>query len=237
MLDIIKNFSRSFNADRDVDVWNVTLVWLSIILLIVAGGCLAVSFIKGCGATQFGMIISCVALFIALYTARYNYLAMKFTKQAKEAADRISAATVMASLKSRYWLPEMEEAVKYLYGKQFTDEDSEDKKWYTGSPRSPEMNENSFVKIQTLGANQDSWENKHRRLVKGYFIDAWEAWSANLIDDDQLKKICDVGAFGVLFDVVEPMEKIINVGYDAKPFYELMSKCSDIYKKIVDKKF
>ena len=74
-------------------------------------------------------------------------------------------------------------------------------------------------------------EDNARRLVKSYFLLIYELRHKRIIPISKymLKRLCDVDALPLYFEVIEPMEKILNNGYDTEPFYCLMKDVRDLY--------
>lgn len=76
-------------------------------------------------------------------------------------------------------------------------------------------------------------QDSARRLVKSYFHLAYELRFKRFIpiSGTTLRNICDVDAFPLYFDVIEPMEKTMNPNYNEEPFSKLWEVCGDIYER------
>lgn len=82
------------------------------------------------------------------------------------------------------------------------------------------------------------WTDKQdlaRRKVKMYYLNAWKLYNAGYIRKDELEMLASQGAFSLLFNVIEPMEKCLNADYDKKFFADMMALCGKYYKHEKDK--
>ena len=80
-------------------------------------------------------------------------------------------------------------------------------------------------------------EDKARRAVKNYFSSALELYRCGAISKKTLRVICDTDALTLLFNVIEPMELIINEQYKFDVFYDLMKVVKDVYaRKVLESK-
>ena len=77
-------------------------------------------------------------------------------------------------------------------------------------------------------------EDKSRRVVKNYFSSALELYRCGAISKKTLRVICDTDAITLMFNVVEPMEYLINEEYKFDVFYDLMKVVKDIYTRKVE---
>lgn len=66
-----------------------------------------------------------------------------------------------------------------------------------------------------------------RRTVKAYFHLIYELRYERVIPISKymLRRLCDVDAFSLYFDIVERMEAMLNRNYTREPFYYLMKDC------------
>lgn len=77
-------------------------------------------------------------------------------------------------------------------------------------------------------------EDAARRLVKSYFQLAYELRYKRFlpISENTLRRICDVDALKLYFNVIEWMEWRLTSNYNTDPFLKLKESCGDIYEKI-----
>lgn len=79
--------------------------------------------------------------------------------------------------------------------------------------------------------NDDEKIDKSRRVVKRYFHNANEMIQGGFISEKAFRKIIDKNGIKLFFDIVEVLEYAKNKEYNSKPFYQIMARCPDIYKK------
>lgn len=70
-----------------------------------------------------------------------------------------------------------------------------------------------------------------RRLIKNYFLTAYQLYTDRSIGKAAFLDICSKDALVLFFDVVEPMEAMINRNYDHEPFYGIMRVFGPLYEK------
>ena len=106
--------------------------------------------------------------------------------------------------------------------------------------RSDKNNANGQISIANYGKFVTSddcfkpWteeEDGARRLVKNYFSSALELYRCGGISKKTLRVVCDTDAVTLLFNVIEPMEFIINKEYKFDVFYDLMKVLRDVYAR------
>lgn len=95
------------------------------------------------------------------------------------------------------------------------------------------LNYSTFVTPTQRSVPWTNDENLARRIVKNYFSSALELYRCGAISKKTLRVICDIDAVTLLFNVVEPMELIINEKYKFDVFYDLMKVVRNIYAQKV----
>lgn len=81
-----------------------------------------------------------------------------------------------------------------------------------------------------------SWseeDDNARRMLKGYFVNLYLLYEAGALSKEVLILLCDKDSLPLLFQVVEPMESILNKRYKWQPFKGLMKIMVDKYDKIM----
>ena len=94
-------------------------------------------------------------------------------------------------------------------------------------------NPSTFVTPTQRSVPWTNDENLARRIVKNYFSSALELYRCGAISKKTLRVICDIDAVTLLFNVIEPMELIINEEYKFDVFYDLMKVVRNIYAQKV----
>lgn len=70
-----------------------------------------------------------------------------------------------------------------------------------------------------------------RRSIKFYFFDAIDMYTCGQISRSSFIKLIDQSAICVFFEVVEPLEAMLNPLYDYQRYYNLMLLCGDVYNR------
>lgn len=94
----------------------------------------------------------------------------------------------------------------------------------------------NYDKFVTQNDRYKPWtkdEDSARRIVKNYFSSALELYRSGGISKKTLRVVCDTDAVTLLFNVIEPMEAIINEKYKYDVFYDLMKVLRDVYVRKV----
>lgn len=78
-------------------------------------------------------------------------------------------------------------------------------------------------------------QDESRRAIANFYRLAYRLYESGNINKKALRDICTMDAFALLFDVVEPMEAIINDDYNWYEFYELMKIMKGDYQAICRK--
>lgn len=81
------------------------------------------------------------------------------------------------------------------------------------------------------GADRLCGLDEARRIVKGYFLNAYNLYDRGLIDKETLLFICDKNGITAFFMIVEPLEKAINSAYNDVIFRALYRETKEIYAK------
>jgi hypothetical protein len=69
-----------------------------------------------------------------------------------------------------------------------------------------------------------------RRMIKNYFLAAYQLYNDRSIGKEAFLDICSKDALVLFFDVVEPMEAMINRNYKYEPFYGIMRVFGPLYE-------
>lgn len=168
-------------------------------LLLCGGAWAAPPSTKCCCSGWFDFLslsVSCVAAFVAWRTF--------------VAAKKIAGATYVANAFQRYWQPNMLHAIRKLENYQ---------------KKNPVKGATGRAADGRICAACWSWDgivcDAERRIVKGFFNDAWRARKLDIITDAELKEICSVDAYKLYHEIIEPMEAIKNKDYNPESFVEL----------------
>lgn len=102
-----------------------------------------------------------------------------------------------------------------------------------GKGRIAISNYNTYVNATERFKPWTEEEDKARRMVKNYFSSALELYRCGGISKKTLRVVCDIDAITLLFNVVEPMECIINEEYKFDVFYDLMKVVKNVYARKV----
>lgn len=106
------------------------------------------------------------------------------------------------------------------------------------SPNTPQLSIRTKDNNHTFRSNH--WENitlpwtekedNSRRIVKSYFLLLHSLRYERIIPISKytFRKLCSVDAFSLFFEIIEPMESILNKNYNSLPFYKLMKDAGDI---------
>lgn len=70
-----------------------------------------------------------------------------------------------------------------------------------------------------------------RRHIKFYFSNALGLYVSGAISLAAFRRIVDKSAICVFFEIVEPIEAMLNPFYNQTPYYKLMLLCSDLYNQ------
>lgn len=104
---------------------------------------------------------------------------------------------------------------------------------YTRHARTPE--ENAYNPCDAKNRPEFTNEqNIARRKLKMYYRKVWFLYTSGYIRINVLEYTARNSAFPLLFKVVEPMERMINKGYDDVFFHEMMELCSKQYAENAD---
>ena len=74
-------------------------------------------------------------------------------------------------------------------------------------------------------------QDRARRMIKNYFLAAYQLYNDRSIGKAAFLDICSKDALVLFFDVVEPMEAMINNEYEFKPFYGIMRAFGSLYEE------
>lgn len=147
--------------------------------------------------------VDVVSLLVSVIAACIAWCALR-------AAKKISGATYVANAFQRYWQPNMLRAIRKLCDYQ---------------KKNPVKGATGRAADGRICAACWSWDgivcDAERRIVKGFFNDAWRARKLDIITDAELKEICSVDAYKLYHGIIEPMEAIKNKDYNFKPFVDL----------------
>ncbi|MBR4523807.1 MAG: hypothetical protein IKO64_06210 [Kiritimatiellae bacterium] len=77
-------------------------------------------------------------------------------------------------------------------------------------------------------------EDRARRMLKNHFSQALELYRTRRIGKSVFRNICDNDSLRLLFEVVEPMEAIMNEEYHFNVFYEIMEAMKDECPRLRD---
>lgn len=69
-----------------------------------------------------------------------------------------------------------------------------------------------------------------RRMIKNYFLAAYQLYNDRSIGKEAFLDICSKDALVLFFDVVEPMEAMINSNYKFEPFHGIMKVFGPLYE-------
>lgn len=167
-----------------------------------------------------------LTLFISITT-------LIFTGIAIFVACKINESVQAAECTKIYFSKEMLKSIRVLFGLR----DKLDKRIEFDIELKAKTPENNSKKLVVLDDVKNyPWteeEDCARRIVKSYFQLIYELRHKRIIPISKymLKRLCDVDALPLYFEVIEPMEKILNNGYDTEPFYCLMKDVKNIYNK------
>lgn len=87
--------------------------------------------------------------------------------------------------------------------------------------------------------NTDEKLDKARRVVKSYFLNAYEMNRQGFISEKALLEIIDKQGIAAFFQIIEPLELAKNEDYNYEPFFEIMEICKKnkgIHFKCLNKK-
>ncbi|MBR6797284.1 MAG: hypothetical protein IKM45_01160 [Opitutales bacterium] len=171
-----------------------------------------------------------LTLFISIAT-------LIFTGIAIFVACRINESVQAAECTKIYFSKKMLKSIRVLFGLR----DKLDKRIGFENPNTKlttRKPENNSKKLFVLHGDVKSYpwteeEDCARRIVKSYFQLIYELRHKRIIPISKymLGRLCDVDALPLYFEVIEPMEKILNNGYNTEPFYCLMKDVKNIYNK------
>lgn len=100
-----------------------------------------------------------------------------------------------------------------------------------GRIATPKMDNHGEDKVLNLPWTEE--EDSARRTVKNYFLDIVHRKRGGSIGEVEFKAACNKDALLLLFNVVEPMEYMLNPTYNGEPFYEIMHIMKDEYLRLV----
>lgn len=99
--------------------------------------------------------------------------------------------------------------------------------------RAVSMNQDARLVLSGVMA-PNHWDEKvtdARRQIKFFFHNALSLYVSGAVSYATFRRIVDKSAICVLFDIVEPIESMLNPFYNHTAYYQLMLLCSDIYAK------
>lgn len=137
---------------------------------------------------------------------------------------RLHEASLISKHYDMYAQPEMARAMRRLMG--FLREYKDDFRIH----RTPVHNQPHCINAsqnRSLKWPQDV--DDARRKIKFYYFDAVDLYTSGKISRSSFKKLIDQSAICVLFDVIEPMEYMLNPVYDARRYYRLMLLFPSVY--------
>lgn len=106
------------------------------------------------------------------------------------------------------------------------------------APRSNENNPEGRIAIENIadlqvdGARRRPWseeQDRARRALGAFYRSAYRLYAGRSIGKAALVDICATDAIVLLFNVVEPMEAMINDDYNWHEFHGLMKALEDVY--------
>ncbi len=105
-------------------------------------------------------------------------------------------------------------------------------------PRSPANNPKGRIVVKNIaslqvdGARRRPWsesQDKARRALGAFYRSAYRLYANRSIGKEALLDICATDAIVLLFNVIEPMEAMINDDYNWHEFHGLMAVLKDVY--------
>ena len=106
------------------------------------------------------------------------------------------------------------------------------------TPRSAENNPEGRIavenvaELQVAGARRRPWseeQDKARRALGAFYRSAYRLYANRSIGKAALLEICATDAIVLLFNVIEPMEAMINDDYNWHEFHGLMKVLKEVY--------
>lgn len=146
---------------------------------------------------------------------------------------RIAAeAQLLSAYNDKYFENDMLDAIRVL--RKWGDEHQT----CLQKQRTPEKNPRNAPEFEE--AHDITWPSevdRSRRKVKAYFVNALDLYERDMLSRRFFNDIVNKEAITTLFDIVEPLEWLLNKQYDASKFYRLMEYASEIYKARSNGKF
>ena len=105
-------------------------------------------------------------------------------------------------------------------------------------PRSNDNNPEGRISVENIaelqvdGARRRPWseeQDKARRALGAFYRSAYRLYANRSIGKAALLEICATDAIVLLFNVIEPMEAMINDDYNWHEFHGLMKALKDVY--------
>ncbi len=105
-------------------------------------------------------------------------------------------------------------------------------------PRSPSNNPEGRIRVKNIavlqveGTRRRPWseaQDRARRALGMFYRSAYRLYANRSIGKEALLDICATDAIVLLFNVIEPMEAMINDDYNWHEFHGLMSVLKDVY--------
>lgn len=111
-------------------------------------------------------------------------------------------------------------------------------------PRSPGKNPHGRIVVENVaalqvdGVRRRPWsesQDKARRALGAFYRSAYRLYANRSIGKDALLDICATDAIVLLFNVIEPMEAMINDDYNWHEFHGLMTALKDVYPRFLER--
>lgn len=112
------------------------------------------------------------------------------------------------------------------------------------TPRSSENNPEGRICVTNIaqlkvdGARRRPWseeQDRARRALGMFYRSAYRLYANRSIGKDALLDICATDAIVLLFNVIEPMEAMINDDYNWHEFHGLMAALKDVYPRFLER--
>ena len=111
-------------------------------------------------------------------------------------------------------------------------------------PRSAKNNPEGRISVKNIaelkvdGARRRPWseeQDKARRALGMFYRSAYRLYANRSIGKEALLDICATDAIVLLFNVIEPMEAMINDDYNWHEFHGLMAALKDVYPRFIER--
>ena len=111
-------------------------------------------------------------------------------------------------------------------------------------PRSADNNPEGRICVKNIaelkvnGARRRPWseeQDKARRALGMFYRSAYRLYANRSIGKEALLDICATDAIVLLFNVIEPMEAMINDDYNWHEFHGLMASLKDVYPRFLER--